>query len=76
MRDPARDVDERSDVAVDGKPVSGAEPHEIWALHKPAGVVSTAKDTHGRRTVLDLVSRRRGGCTRSGASTPTRPASS
>jgi 23S rRNA pseudouridine2605 synthase len=60
VRDPARDVDERSEVAVDGKPVSGAEPHEIWALHKPAGVVSTAKDTHGRRTVLDLVSQAKG----------------
>jgi 23S rRNA pseudouridine2605 synthase len=60
VRDPARDVDERSDVAVDGKPVTGAEPQEIWALHKPAGVVSTAKDTHGRRTVLDLVSQAKG----------------
>jgi 23S rRNA pseudouridine2605 synthase len=55
VRDPARDVDESSSVAVDGKPVAGAEPHEIWALNKPAGVVSTAKDTHGRRTVLDLL---------------------
>jgi 23S rRNA pseudouridine2605 synthase len=60
VRDPARDVDEESAVAVDGKPVTGAEPHEIWALHKPAGVVSTAKDTHGRRTVLDLVPGGRG----------------
>ena len=24
-------------------------------LNKPAGVVSTAKDTHGRRTVVELV---------------------
>jgi 23S rRNA pseudouridine2605 synthase len=55
VRDPARDVDESSSVAVDGKPVAGAEPHEIWALNKPAGVVSTARDTHGRRTVLDLL---------------------
>ena len=55
VRDPARDVDETSGVAVDGKPVGGAEPHEIWALNKPQGVVSTAKDTHGRRTVLDLL---------------------
>jgi 23S rRNA pseudouridine2605 synthase len=60
VRDPARDVDEGSAVAVDGKPVAGAEPHEFWALHKPAGVVSTAKDTHGRRTVLDLVPEGRG----------------
>jgi 23S rRNA pseudouridine2605 synthase len=57
VRDPARDVDETSGVAVDGKPVAGAEPHEIWALNKPQGVVSTVKDTHGRRTVLDLVPR-------------------
>ncbi len=60
VRDPARDVDESSDVTVDGKAVPGAEPHEVWALHKPAGVVSTAKDTHGRRTVLDLVSQAKG----------------
>lgn len=55
VRDPARDVDERSGVSFDGRPVTGAEEHEIWALNKPHGVVSTAKDTHGRRTVLDLV---------------------
>jgi 23S rRNA pseudouridine2605 synthase len=55
VRDPARDVDEASGVTVDGRPVSGAEAHEIWALNKPGGVVSTARDTHGRRTVLDLL---------------------
>jgi 23S rRNA pseudouridine2605 synthase len=55
VRDPARDVVDASGVAVDGRPVTGAEPHEIWALNKPAGVVSTARDTHGRRTVLDLL---------------------
>ena len=27
----------------------------MYALHKPAGVVSTARDTHGRPTVVDLV---------------------
>jgi 23S rRNA pseudouridine2605 synthase len=26
-----------------------------YALHKPRGIVSTARDTHGRRTVIDLV---------------------
>ncbi len=54
VTDPARDVDESSGVAVDGRPVA-AEPHEVYALNKPAGVVSTARDTHGRPTVVDLV---------------------
>ena len=29
-------------------------------LHKPAGVVTTAQDPHGRRTVVDLIGRRPG----------------
>jgi 23S rRNA pseudouridine2605 synthase len=54
VTDPARDVDESSGVAVDGEVVA-REPREVWALNKPAGVVSTARDTHGRATVTDLV---------------------
>jgi 23S rRNA pseudouridine2605 synthase len=55
VTDPARDVAEDApDVAVDGRPVS-AEAPVVVALHKPAGVVSTARDTHGRSTVVDLV---------------------
>jgi 23S rRNA pseudouridine2605 synthase len=53
--DPARDVDERMEVSVDGRTLSGREPRVTYALHKPVGVVSTARDTHGRRTVLDLI---------------------
>jgi 23S rRNA pseudouridine2605 synthase len=58
VRDPARDVDETSGVAVDGRQVR-PEPHEVHALNKPAGVVSTAHDTHGRPTVVELVRSRR-----------------
>jgi 23S rRNA pseudouridine2605 synthase len=54
VSDPARDVDESSGVAVDGRSV-GREPREVHALNKPRGVVSTARDTHGRPTVVELV---------------------
>ncbi len=58
VTDPARDVDESSGVALDGRPVA-PEPLEVHALNKPAGVVSTARDTHGRPTVVQLVRSRR-----------------
>ncbi|MDX6696863.1 MAG: rRNA synthase [Solirubrobacteraceae bacterium] len=55
VTDPARDVDSSSGVAVDGRPLEGPEQRVTYLLHKPAGVVSTARDTHGRRTVIDFV---------------------
>jgi 23S rRNA pseudouridine2605 synthase len=55
VTDPARDVDENSRVALDGKLVAGPEPRVLYALNKPVGIVSTARDTHGRRTVTELV---------------------
>jgi 23S rRNA pseudouridine2605 synthase len=53
--DPALDVDERSVVAADGRKLDGPERHVVYALNKPLGVVSTARDTHGRPTVVGLV---------------------
>jgi 23S rRNA pseudouridine2605 synthase len=58
VTDPARDVDESSAVKLDGRPLA-PEPREVHALNKPAGVVSTARDTHGRPTVVELVRSRR-----------------
>jgi 23S rRNA pseudouridine2605 synthase len=58
VTDPARDVDESAEVALDGRRVE-PEPREVHALNKPAGVVSTARDTHGRPTVVELVRSRR-----------------
>ena len=55
VTDPARDVDGESAIAVDGRLVDGPEERVVFVVNKPAGVLSTAADTHGRRTVVDLV---------------------
>jgi len=55
VTDPARDVDAASGVAVDGESLAGAESRVVYALNKPAGVVSTASDPQRRRTVTQLV---------------------
>src|SRR4051812_18686773 len=54
VTDPARDVDEDSGVEVDGHPLRAPREHLVYAVHKPVGVVSTARDTHGRPTVVEL----------------------
>jgi len=55
VRDPALDVGSESSVAVDGRPITGPEARVAYMLNKPPGVVSTARDTHGRTTVTQLV---------------------
>ena len=55
VTDPARDVDATNRVAVDGRGLRGAEERTVYLVNKPRGVVSTAKDTHGRPTVVSLV---------------------
>jgi 23S rRNA pseudouridine2605 synthase len=52
--DPARDVGDGDDVRVSGTPV-GAEAREVWAVNKPAGVVSTAREPGERQAVVELV---------------------
>jgi 23S rRNA pseudouridine2605 synthase len=54
VTDPALDVDEGSGVAFDGELVL-PESTVVFVVNKPAGVVSTARDTHGRPTVTSLV---------------------
>jgi 23S rRNA pseudouridine2605 synthase len=54
VTDPARDVEEGQDVLLDGRPLS-PETREVWAVNKPAGVVSTAREPGRRRAVIELV---------------------
>ena len=56
VTDPARDVDAGSGVKLDGEPVGArAEELVVYAVNKPAGVVSTASDPQRRPTVVSLV---------------------
>ena len=55
ITDPARPVTGAETIAVDGTAVGALPGRVVYALHKPSGVVSTAQDTHGRPTVVDLV---------------------
>lgn len=41
-------------VCVDGSPIA-SEPLAYWMVHKPRGVITTARDPEGRPTVLDLL---------------------
>ncbi len=54
VTDPAREVEAPDDVRVNGKSVA-AEAREVWAVNKPEGVVSTAREPAGRPAVVELV---------------------
>jgi 23S rRNA pseudouridine2605 synthase len=53
--DPARDVTSTDDVWLAGRPVRGETERVVYAVNKPAGVVSTASDPQRRPTVVSLV---------------------
>jgi 23S rRNA pseudouridine2605 synthase len=56
VTDPARDVDDTTAITVDGERVRVHDGRRaVYAVHKPAGVVSTASDPQGRPTVVELV---------------------
>ena len=52
---PALNVRPGQRVTVDGKPLPAAEPARLFRYHKPRGVVTTARDPEGRKTVYDTL---------------------
>ena len=52
---PALNITERDRIVVDGKPVGQPEAARLWLYHKPAGLVTSAKDEKDRDTVFDAL---------------------
>lgn len=56
ITDPAYGISTGSDqVTVDGQALSAVTAHRYYLLNKPAGVIVSIGDTHGRTTILDLL---------------------
>jgi 23S rRNA pseudouridine2605 synthase len=52
---PAQNVGPRDRILVDGQPLPERERTRLWLYHKPRGLVTTARDPEGRRTVFDAL---------------------
>ncbi|MEH3116234.1 MAG: pseudouridine synthase [Methylorubrum populi] len=53
LTSPALNVTDSDRITVDGEPLPARERTRLWLLHKPRGVVTTARDPEGRQTVFD-----------------------
>ena len=53
--DPAYQVKETDVVSYDGKKIKPEINKIVLMLHKPPKIITTVKDTHGRKTVLDII---------------------
>ena len=54
---PATNVAPGQKIEVDGRPLPDKPEARLWRLHKPAGVITAARDPQERRTIHDLLPR-------------------
>jgi 23S rRNA pseudouridine2605 synthase len=54
---PAVTVPPEAEIAVDGTPLPAAAPARLWRYHKPAGLITAARDPQGRATIADRLPR-------------------
>lgn len=52
---PATFLTSLSGVSVDGKPVAAPEPAQLYAFHKPTGLITAERDRAGRATIYDAL---------------------
>ena len=55
VTDPAFSVSEIDEITFDGKYLTIQEKTVVYMLNKPKGVITTAHDTHGRKTVMEMI---------------------
>lgn len=52
---PATFLRDLKGVSVDGKPVAGPEPAQLFAFHKPTGLITAERDPAGRATIYSAL---------------------
>jgi len=58
LASPAVNVRDSDRVEIDGAPMQARERTRLFLFHKPAGLVTSARDPEGRDTVFDYLERR------------------